>query len=44
MVLRHLADLPYAEVATQTGVPLGTVRARIHEDRVSLRRRLNEPG
>jgi RNA polymerase sigma factor (sigma-70 family) len=41
VVLRDLADLPYAEVAAQTGVPLGTVKARIHEARVFLRRRLS---
>jgi DNA-directed RNA polymerase specialized sigma24 family protein len=44
VVLRDLADLPYAEVAAQTGVPLGTVKARIHEARVFLRRRLQVSG
>ncbi|MGI8459730.1 MAG: RNA polymerase sigma factor [Propionibacteriaceae bacterium] len=42
VVLRDLADLPYAEIAAQTGVPLGTVKARIHEARHFLRRWLQE--
>jgi RNA polymerase sigma factor (sigma-70 family) len=42
VVLRDLASLSYAEVAAQTGVPLGTVKARIHEGRVFLRQRLRD--
>ena len=44
VVLRDLADLPYAEVAAQTGVPLGTVKSQIHDARVFLRRRLQQTG
>jgi len=41
-VLRDLGGLPYDEVAQQTGVPLGTAKARIHDARVFLRERLVE--
>jgi RNA polymerase sigma factor (sigma-70 family) len=39
-VLRDLAGLTYAEVATETGVPLGTAQARVHRGRQFVRRRL----
>lgn len=39
-VLRDLAGLTYAEVAAQTGVPLGTAQARVHRGRQFVRRRL----
>lgn len=39
-VLRDLGSLPYEEIATMTGVPLGTVKARIHEARRFMRGRL----
>lgn len=42
VVLRDLASLSYAEVAAQTGLPLGTVKARIHEGRIFLRQRLRD--
>lgn len=42
VVLRDLADLSYAEVAAQIGAPLGNVKARIHDARIFLRRRLSE--
>ena len=45
-VLLHDAyGLPYEEVAEATGVPVGTVRSRIHRGRVALARALGgEPG
>lgn len=36
LVLHHLADLPVAAVATQTGVPEGTVKARLSRGRAAL--------
>jgi RNA polymerase sigma factor (sigma-70 family) len=42
VVLRDLASLSYAEVAAQTGLPLGTVKARIHDGRKFLRQRLRD--
>lgn len=39
-VLRDLGSLPYDEIAGQLGVPLGTVKARIHDARAFMRTRL----
>jgi RNA polymerase sigma factor (sigma-70 family) len=41
-VLRDLGSLPYEEIAEQLGVPLGTVKARIHDARAVMRRHLVE--
>lgn len=41
-VLRDLGALPYDEIARATGVPLGTVKARIHDARAFVRQRLVE--
>ncbi|HSU73744.1 MAG TPA: RNA polymerase sigma factor [Terrabacter sp.] len=41
-VLRDLGTLPYEEIARVTGVPLGTVKARIHDARAFVRQRLVE--
>jgi RNA polymerase sigma-70 factor (ECF subfamily) len=41
-VLRDLGTLPYDEIARATGVPLGTVKARIHDARAFVRQRLVE--
>lgn len=43
VVLRDLADLDYAEIATVLGIPPGTVRSRIARGRAHLARLL-EPG
>lgn len=40
-VLRDLGALPYDEVAALTGVPLGTVKARIHTARQLVREKLS---
>ncbi len=40
-VLRDLGALPYDEIATLTGVPLGTVKDRIHQARKFVRERLH---
>jgi RNA polymerase sigma factor (sigma-70 family) len=39
-VLRDLGSLPYGEIAELTAVPLGTVKARIHQARGFMRERL----
>jgi RNA polymerase sigma-70 factor (ECF subfamily) len=36
MALRYVADLPYAEIAEITGLPLNTVRTRLHRGRERL--------
>ena len=36
VVLHHLADLPVSEVARETGVPEGTVKARLSRGRAAL--------
>jgi RNA polymerase sigma factor (sigma-70 family) len=41
-ILRDLGTLPYDEIAEQLGVPLGTVKARIHDARAVMRRHLIE--
>lgn len=40
LVLRDLEGLSYEEVAAATGVPVGTVRSRIHRGRAALKERL----
>lgn len=40
VVLSDVAGLPYAEIAEQLDVPVGTVRSRIHRGRLALREAL----
>jgi len=40
VVLCDVAGLPYQEIATSLGVPVGTVRSRIHRGRTLLREAL----
>ena len=40
MVLRDICQLDYDETASQVGVPVGTVRSRIHHARAHVRRSL----
>ncbi len=44
VVLSDVAGLPYAEIAEELAVPVGTVRSRIHRGRLALRERLTEEG
>ena len=37
VVLHYLADLPLAEIGARLGLPLGTVKSRLHEGREHLR-------
>jgi RNA polymerase sigma-70 factor (ECF subfamily) len=41
VVLRDLADLDYAEIATVLGVPLGTVKSRVARGRAALHAQLS---
>lgn len=40
VVLCDVAGLSYGEIADQTGVPVGTVRSRVHRGRMRLREEL----
>lgn len=40
MVLRDICQLDYEEIAVQVGVPVGTVKSRIHHARAHVRRSL----
>lgn len=40
IVLRDICHLDYDEIATHTGVPVGTVKSRIHHARAHVRRTL----
>lgn len=42
LVLRDVSQLEYAEIAAQLGLPLGTVKSRIHEARKQVRQTLGE--
>lgn len=42
IVLHHLADLPVAQVAAETGAPVGTVKARLSRGRAALALLLDE--
>jgi RNA polymerase sigma-70 factor (ECF subfamily) len=44
VVLCDIADRPYEEIAEALGVPVGTVRSRIHRGRRLLRRALVNTG
>jgi RNA polymerase sigma-70 factor (ECF subfamily) len=36
VALRHIVDLSYSEIASSTGIPLNTVRSRLHRGRERL--------
>ncbi|MEW6059597.1 MAG: sigma-70 family RNA polymerase sigma factor [Actinomycetota bacterium] len=42
MILHDVRDLPYDEVAQVVGVPVGTVKSRLHRGRVALARALGD--
>jgi RNA polymerase sigma factor (sigma-70 family) len=44
ILLRHDQQLSYEEIAEVLGLPLGTVKARIHRARNQIQRRLQERG
>jgi RNA polymerase sigma-70 factor (ECF subfamily) len=43
MILHDVQDLPYEQVAEIVGVPVGTVKSRLHRGRVALARALGAP-
>ena len=44
LVLHDVQDLPYEEVAQALGIPVGTVKSRLHRARVALGRELRGEG
>ncbi len=42
MILHDVQDLPYEEVAEIVGVPVGTVKSRLHRGRIALARALED--
>jgi RNA polymerase sigma-70 factor, ECF subfamily len=44
IVLRDLQGIDYAEIATILGIPVGTVRSRLHRARIELRDIMNAMG
>ena len=44
VVLRHLRGLAYAEIVEQTGLPMGTVKSRIHRGHALLAAALSDRG
>jgi RNA polymerase sigma-70 factor (ECF subfamily) len=44
VVLHHLCDLPVRQVAAETGVPEGTVKARLSRGRTTLLTLLSDPA
>ena len=44
IVMREIQELPYKEIAETMGMPLGTVKARLHRARERLRERLIRRG
>ncbi len=43
MIMHDVQDLPYEEVAEIVGVPVGTVKSRLHRGRIALARALEGP-
>ncbi|MCY2982896.1 MAG: sigma-70 family RNA polymerase sigma factor [Planctomycetota bacterium] len=44
IVLRDLQGMDYAEIAKMLGIPVGTVRSRLHRARIELREIMNAMG
>jgi RNA polymerase sigma-70 factor (ECF subfamily) len=44
MIMREVQGMPYDEIATVLGVPLGTLKARLHRARERLRAKLSRAG
>jgi RNA polymerase sigma-70 factor (ECF subfamily) len=44
IVMREVQGLPYGEIAGALGLPLGTLKARLHRARERLRTRLTQAG
>ncbi len=44
LLLKHVQDFTYSEIAEMLQIPMGTVQIRIHRARIKLRQRLAELG
>jgi len=44
LVMHDVQGMPYEEIAEAVGVPVGTVKSRLHRGRVALGRLLGAPG
>ena len=44
VVMREIQSMPYDEIASTLGLPLGTVKARLHRAREKLREKLIHAG
>ena len=44
LLLKHVQDHTYSEIAEMLGIPMGTVQIRIHRARIRLREKLAELG
>ena len=44
VVLKDVVGMKYVEIAECLGCPIGTAQIRVHRGRLTLRRRLEEPG
>ena len=42
VILRDIEEMDYAEIATVTGLPVGTVKSRLHRARCALREKLRD--
>lgn len=42
LALQYLENMTYAEIAEVTGVPIGTVRSRLHHAKAAMRKQLTE--
>jgi len=42
VILRDIEDMDYTEVAEVVGVPVGTVKSRLHRARCMLREKLHD--
>jgi RNA polymerase sigma-70 factor, ECF subfamily len=44
LILHDVQDLAYEDIAEALGIPVGTVKSRLHRGRIALASQLGEPG